>query len=99
LKLHDTASRVHARGHNIDPALAGIQTEGRLSAGSEIRNLLNYHISYKTPRPRRLAMEPFVLAKNFNFPNKKNIKIGIGDIELTTLDENKSGTQNIAQNA
>jgi hypothetical protein len=44
-------------------------------------------------------MEPFVLAKNFNFPNKKNIKIGIGDIELTTLDENKSGTQNIAQNA
>jgi len=98
LKLHDTASRVHSRGHNIDPALAGIQTEGRLSAGSEIRNLLNYHIGYKTPRVRRLGMSPFILAKNFNFPDKKKIKIGIGDIELTTLDENKSGTQTIAQN-
>lgn len=99
LKLHETASKVHARGHNIDPALAGIQTEGRLSAGSEIRNLVNFHIAYKTPRPRRIAMAPIILAKNFNFPDKKDIKIGIGDIELTTLDESTNGTQIIQSNA
>lgn len=98
LKLHDAATKVHSRGHNIDPALAGIQTEGRLSAGSEIRNLVNFHIAYKTPRVRRMAMEPVLLFKNFNFPKKKNIKIGIGDIELTTLDDNPSGTQNTAVN-
>ncbi len=98
LKLHDTASKVHARGHNIDPALAGIQTEGRLSAGAEIRNLLNYHIAYKTPRIRRIAMRPFNLVKDFNFPDKRSIKIGIGDIEMTTEDQSPSGTQPIMVN-
>lgn len=98
LKLHESASKVHARGHNIDPALAGIQTEGRLSAGAEIRNLLNFHIAYKTSRVRRLALKPINLAKNFNFPDKKDIKIGIIDIEMTTTDESKSGVKSSTDN-
>ena len=95
LKLHENASMVHARGHNLDPALAGFETQGRMSSGSEIKNKLNFHIAYKTPRIRRIAMAPFLLAKNFNFPDKKDIHIGIGDMDFTTLDENPSGAQQI----
>ena len=95
LKLHSHASMVHARGQGIDPALGGFEAEGRLSAGSEIKNKLNFHIAYKTPRIRRLALRPFNLIKDFNFPEKKNIKIGIGDMDFTTLDESPSGVQPI----
>ncbi len=96
LKLHDHASKVHARGHGLNPILAGIETSGSLSSGSEILNLINLHVAYKTPRRRRLAMQPINLVKNFNFPEKKNIKIGVRDKELTTLDKNPKGTENVA---
>lgn len=95
LKLHDQASMVHSRGHGLDPALMGFEAPGKMSAGSEIKNKLNFHIAYKTPRVRRLAMRPFLMAKNFNFPNKKGIKIGVKDMDFTTLDVNHSGTEPI----
>jgi hypothetical protein len=94
LKLHDHASKLHARGHNIHPVLAGIETSGSLSSGSEILNLLNFHIAYKTPRPRNICLRPINLAKNFNFPNKRHIKIGVEDVVLTTTDKNPNGQQN-----
>ena len=97
LELHRRASEVHSNGHGLDPTLSGIHTQGRLSAGSEIRNLLNYHIAYKTPRIRKMAMQPINLVKSINFPNKKNIKIGVIDTEFTTTDMNPSGTQQIMQ--
>jgi hypothetical protein len=98
LDLHRRASEVHSQGHGLDPALSGIHTAGRLSSGSEIRNLLNYHIAYKTPRVRRMAMQPINLIKAINFPGKRDIKIGVIDTEFTTTDSQPSGTQQILQN-
>ena len=97
LALHEAASKVHARGHNIHPVLAGIETSGSLSSGSEILNLLNYFIAYIAPRPRRLALTPINLVKNYNFPEKRNIKIGVEDTVLTTIDQNPTGTQKTLQ--
>lgn len=94
LKLHENASKVHARGHGIHPVLAGIETSGALSSGSEILNLLNFFTKYVAPSPRRLALSPINLVKNYNFPNKRDIKIGIQDSEFTTTDKNPTGTQN-----
>ncbi len=93
LKLFETASKVHARGHGINPILAGIEDSGSLSSGSEILNLINYHIAYKTPRMRKLCLRPLVMWKNYNFPDKKKIKIGVEDVVLTTQDKNKSGVE------
>ena len=95
IKLHELASKVHARGHNLDPSLAGIGTAGELSSGSEILNLLNFHLAYKTPGVRSLALKPLTLAKNFTFPNKKNIHIGVQDVVLTTTDKNPKGKENV----
>jgi hypothetical protein len=95
IKLHETASKVHARGHNLHPVIAGIETSGSLSSGSEILNLLNYHVSYKTQRIRNIALKSVVLAKNYNFPDRRDIKIGVEDVELTTLDQNPKGQQTV----
>lgn len=93
IKLHELASKVHARGHNLHPVLAGIGTSGELSSGSEILNLLNFHIAYKTPGVRSLALKPLMLAKNYTFPNKKDIHIGVQDVVLTTTDKNPKGRE------
>lgn len=93
IKLFDTASKVHARGHNLHPVLAGIETSGSLSSGSEIMNLLNYQVKYKTQRVRDLALKAIKLVKDYNFPDMKDIKIGVEDIEFTTMDKNPMGQQ------
>jgi len=43
-------------------------------------------------------MAPILVGKNYTFPEKKDIKIGVGDIELTSLDENAAGFQNMNNN-
>ncbi len=98
IKLHDHASKVHARGHNLHPILANIETTGNLGSGSEILNLLNFHRAYKTARIRSICLKPFVFVKNYNFPDKRKIKIGVEDIEFTTLDKNPSGKEKAATN-
>lgn len=97
LELHNHSSGVHSRGHNIHPILAGLEKPGNLSSGSEILNLLNYHVAYKTARPRALGLKAINLVKNYNWPNKRNIKIGVEDTVLTTIDKNPTGQQNAMQ--
>lgn len=100
IKLSDSADKKHARGHNLHPVLAGIETSGSLSSGSEILNLLNFHVAYKTPRIRRTAMRPLNLILKHNYPEKwaSGIRIGVEDVELTTVDKNPTGQQNVMQN-
>ncbi len=95
IKLSDTADKKHARGHSLHPVLAGIETSGSLSSGSEILNLLNYHIAYKTTRPRQIGMKPIHLAFRHDFPDRwaAGERWTVEDVELTTLDANPSGKQ------
>jgi hypothetical protein len=100
IKLSDAADKKHARGHNIHPVLAGIETTGSMSSGSEITNLLNYHTAYKTPGWRKLALKPFNKMLQINFPEqyRSGIRIGVEDVQITTLDKNPTGTQNVNSN-
>lgn len=100
IALSDAADKKHARGHNMHPVLAGIETSGSLSSGSEILNLVNFHTAYKTPRYRRAALRPIQAVMKMNFPDlwAQGYRIGVEDVKLTTLDKNPTGTQNGIQN-
>lgn len=100
IKLSDAADKKHARGHNLHPVLAGIETSGSLSSGSEILNLVNFHTAYKTPRYRKIALRPLnqIIKKNFPEQWAAGIRIGVEDVQLTTVDKNPTGTQNVMAN-
>lgn len=100
IKLAELMDKKHARGHNMHPVLAGIETSGSLSSGSEILNLANFHISYKTPRARRTGLRPINVAMKHNYPAKwaAGIRVGPEDVVLTTLDKNPKGQENVMQN-
>lgn len=95
LKLDDHADKKQSRGHDMHPILSNIEIQGKLSSGSEILNLLNYHTAYKTQRQRERVLFPLkVIALINNWP--KDIKFGFKDVEFTTTDKNPTGTQNAA---
>jgi hypothetical protein len=92
LKLFDKSNDANISSQGIPPALASIQTPGRLGSGSETRNSFNLFLAIKAPVPRS------IIVKFFDIPRKRNgwdprIKIGFRDIELTTLDESPVGQQ------
>lgn len=92
LKLHDHSSKVHARGHNIHPILAGVETSGALSSGSEIMNLVNFHVQYKVHKARTLLLKPIKLAQRINKWHPKII-FKFQDVTLTTTDKNPKGQE------
>ncbi len=93
VELLKTADRKHMNGHGLHPVLAGLETTGTLSSGSEILNLVNYHVQFKTPTIRRTAMKAINPILKLNFPEKweNGIRLGIEDTTLTTQDQNKQG--------
>jgi len=94
LKLFERSNEAVISGQGVHPALAAIQTQGKLSSGSEIRNANSMFIAVKTPKPRRLLLKALNLLKRINAPeNERDILIGFRDIEVTNLDENKAGRQ------
>lgn len=96
LKLDEHASKAAARGHNIHPVLAGIYTTGSLGSGSEILNLANFHIAYKTNDIRQLILDPlYIIGKIEGWDPK--IKFTIKDVQFTTTDKNPTGQQNVTQ--
>jgi len=91
LKLFDASNTANMSAQGIHPTLANIQTQGKLSSGSEIRNALAMHIILKTPGPRRRMFYLIHLAKRMNgWP--ENVFYTIRDTLITNLDEDKSGT-------
>jgi len=90
LKLFEKSNDANISGQGIHPSLASIQVQGKMSAGSEIRNALLSYIAIKTPNIRKLILKPLYLAKKINGWDE-NIEFGFEDIEIEKLDENKSG--------
>lgn len=91
LKLYESSNTANMSAQGVHPTLANIQTQGKLSAGSEIRNALAMHIILKTPGPRRRMFYLIHVAKRMNnWP--KDIYYTIRDTLITNLDEDKSGT-------
>lgn len=91
LKLYSSSNQANISAQGVPPTLANIQTQGKLSAGSDIRNSLAMHIILKTPGPRRRMFYLIDLAKRLNgWP--EDIHYDIRDTLITNLHEDKSGT-------
>lgn len=98
LKLFEASNQANISAQGFPPILAGIENSGKLSSGSEVRNLLMYFIISKLPRRRADILEPFELMLEINGWYDTEIKYTFEDILITKLDENKSGVQTQADN-
>jgi len=90
--LFDQSNMAIISGHGIDPTLCGVETAGKLSSGSEKRLSYMIYIALKTPTPRKILLKPFYEAKRINGWDPE-MKFGIENTELTTLDVNPTGNQ------
>lgn len=76
----------------IHPTLANIETAGKLSSGTEIRNAFLMYLIIAAPVYRDMLQEVVELVKQENgWPT--DIQYAIRDAELTTLAENPAGVQ------
>lgn len=92
LELFERSNDANISAQGVHPTLAAIQTQGKLSSGSEIRNAFNMYVAIKTPVKRAILLEPI------NFIHRVNgwgegLKWGFRDIEITTIDETTTGKQ------
>jgi hypothetical protein len=92
LKLFERSNTANTSAQGIHPSLAGIETAGKLSSGTEIRNAFLMYLLINTPEPRRMLMNIVNLVKKVNgWP--KEVQYGIRDYELTALSTDPSGKQ------
>lgn len=91
--LFDSTNVANVSAHGLPPVLASVQTPGRLSAGSEIRNSLLLHVIVNTPYYRQLLSKVLNFVHRTNGWDSKNPtgQWGFRDVEITKLDENKAG--------
>lgn len=99
LDLFEKSNQANISAQGFPSALAGIDTQGKLSSGSEIRNILMYYIISKLPRPRRDVLRPFELMLKMNGWYDPKVKYTFEDILITKLDQNKSGVQPVMDGA
>jgi hypothetical protein len=92
IKLFDASNAANMSAQGVHPTLANIQTQGKLSSGSEIRNAFLMYLAINTPLPRRLLLKAINIVKREN-GWKDDIHFGFKDMLLTNLDEDKSGVK------
>lgn len=99
LKLFDASNRANISSMGIHPTLANIETAGKMSSGSEMRNAFESYVKIKAHVPRNILLKPIHHVWKVNGWNLKypDIKIGFEDNILTTLDDNKAGSEPITQ--
>jgi len=102
LKLFDKSNDANISAQGIHPTLASIQTQGKLSSGSDIRNSLLLFLATKVANPRRLLLRPLKIVQKVNGWDP-TIKFGFKDKLITKLDDNPNGMQkanpnNVSQN-
>jgi hypothetical protein len=97
--FEDSNSAIHS-SVAVDPALSGVMQPGKMGAGSGSEKRLAYlfHAKIKTRYARRLLLEPIQVAMKISGFDRmevdgqmRRVKIGIHDVEFTTLDEDASG--------
>ncbi|HRI58341.1 MAG TPA: hypothetical protein PK228_01415 [Saprospiraceae bacterium] len=98
LDLFEKSNDANISGQGVHPTLAAIQTQGKLSSGSEIRNAFAMYVAIKTPVKRSLLLKPWNYIHRVNGWGKGG-KWGFRDIEITKLDENPTGKQEVAVGA
>lgn len=96
LKLFERSNTANTSAQGIHPSLAGIETQGKLSSGTEIRNAFLMWLIINSPQPRRMMLDSLKLVKKINgWP--ADIHYAIRDYELTALSNNPAGMQESSQ--
>lgn len=92
LKLFESSNVANISAQGLHPTLANIETQGRLSSGTEIRNAYLLWLIIAAPKYRR-AMKKVVnlVQKLKGWP--ADIQFEIRDAELTTLADNPAGVR------
>lgn len=92
--LFQQSNQAMTSAHGIDPTLAGIETSGKLSSGSEKRIAYMIYMILKTRSTRELLLKPIrAIAKHNGWPPE--LQWGFEDISLSTLDQNPTGSQTV----
>jgi len=92
LKLFERSNTANTSAQGLHPSLAGIETAGKLSSGTEIRNAFLMWLIINTPLARKMILSPLNLVKRINgWP--ADIHFAIRDYELTALSSDASGMQ------
>lgn len=92
IKLFEASNVANISAQAIHPTLANIETAGKLSSGTEIRNAYLMYLIIAAPVYRDMLQEVVDLVKRENgWPEE--IHYAIRDAELTTLAENPAGVQ------
>lgn len=92
IKLYESSNVANISGQGLHPTLANIETQGRLSSGTEIRNAFLMWLVIAAPAYRDHLMRIVNLVKTIEgWP--ADIQYAIRDAELTTLAENPGGVQ------
>lgn len=90
LSLFEKSNTANISAQGIHPTLAGVETQGKLSSGTEIRNAFLMYLIINTPLPRKMMLKPieFVQKENGWDPD---IKFGFRDFEMSKLSDEKTG--------
>jgi hypothetical protein len=94
LDLFEKANQASMAAMQLHPTLSNIETAGKLSSGTEIRNAYLMYIGIQTAMPRRTILEPVYAAAKVNGWDR-TLKYGFRDAELTKLSEDKSGMKSM----
>lgn len=94
LELFEKSNQANISGQGIHPTLAAIETAGKLSSGSEIRNAYLMYTALKTPAARRILLKPIEMIHRINGWDK-SIRWTFRDIEVTKLDDNPQAKQDV----
>lgn len=97
IKLFGASNTATISSMGVPPTLASIETQGKLSSGSEKRNDYLMFLATKTPTPRRLLLERINLAKKIEGWDE-DVFYGFRDVEIVKLDEEKSGKRDNNEN-
>lgn len=90
LKLFERSNQANISAQGIHPTLAAIETQGKLSSGTEIRNAFGMYVAIKTPTIRRILLEPLKIVQKINGWDP-DLQFWFKDIELAKLDEEPTG--------
>jgi hypothetical protein len=90
IKLMEAIYKMIISGFQVHPTLANIETAGRLSSGTEMRNAYNMWIAVHASTFRDILLEPFYLAKDLNGWDA-DIEFGFRDAVMTTLSDEPTG--------
>lgn len=92
LELFEKSNTANISGQGVHPVLANIETAGKLSSGSEIRNAFLLWLAINSPIPRKTVLKVIDFIKEVNKWDEE-INYSFGDIVITSLDNSPTGVQ------